>query len=95
MNNPKTNFTFDDFPVGRRVKVVSKCVDFYFWYGETGTVTKNKGRYLGITVKLDKPRHFDDDSIYVQTEFNFNPDNLAPMDCPEEYQTHDEEEFWR
>jgi len=68
------NNTFEDFPVGTKVKVVAPCVDFFFFYGETGKVTKNTGKYLGISVKFDKPRCFE--GGYIQKGFNFNPKDL-------------------
>ncbi len=66
--------TFDDFPIGTKVKVITKCEDFTFFYGETGKVIRNSGQYLGICVRFDKPRHFKDG--HVQTAFNFNPSSL-------------------
>lgn len=89
MNNPQSNYTWDDFPVGTKVKIICACQDMYFWYGETGVVTANKGYgkgvngegfgvcYLGIRVKFDEPRHFEDG--YVQTDFNFQPTDLEPI----------------
>jgi len=53
------NAKYEDFPVGTRVKIVTLCEDFNFFYGETGVVTKNTGGYLGITVKFDEPRQFE------------------------------------
>ena len=72
------NNTYDDFPVGTKVKIITPCEDFYFWYGETGIVIKNKHSYLGIIVKLDEPRHFEDG--YIQKEFNFEPKSLVVLD---------------
>ncbi len=72
-----SNLTFDDLPVGARVKVAAQMVDMYFFYGETGVVEKNTGGYLGIIVRFDAPRHFT--SGYVQETFNFNPRNLEIM----------------
>lgn len=95
MNNPKTNYKFNDFPVETKVKIISKVVDFYFWYGETGEVIKNDGDYLGIEVQLDSPRHFEDG--YIQTSFNFNPDNLCPISELKMYEGVEwpkEAEFW-
>ncbi len=69
------NNTFDDFPVGRKVKVITPCEDFSFFYGETGEIIKNSGRYLSIIVKFDKPRHFENG--HIQTDFNFNPKSLC------------------
>lgn len=70
-------YTFDDFQKGMPVKIVSKIVDFHFWYGETGIVTKNTGKYLGIEVKLDKPRIYENGLILEG--FNFNPKDLKPL----------------
>lgn len=89
MKNSQSNCTWDDFPVGTRVKIICDYQDFSFWYGETGVVTENKGYgkgvtdkgfgvcYLGINVKFDKPRHFIDG--YIETDFNFNPTDLEPL----------------
>jgi hypothetical protein len=69
---PKRNY--GDFPVGTYVEIISKCVDFYFFYGEKGTVRKNTGRYLGIIVEFDEPRCFVGGMI--QKDFGFEPHNL-------------------
>ena len=74
--------TYDMFPVGSRVQVICQCQDFYFFYDETGKVTKNSGKYLGINVQFDEPRHFQDGSI--QTDFNFAPDDLLCIDIEKE-----------
>jgi hypothetical protein len=66
--------THDMFPIGTKVKIITPCQDFNFFYGETGVVTKNTGDYLGIRVTFDEPRHFKDGSI--QESFNFDPDDL-------------------
>lgn len=66
--------TYDMFPVGTTVKVICLCQDFNFFRGELGIVTNNSGKYLGINVKFDEPRNFEDGSI--QTEFNFKPEDL-------------------
>lgn len=72
-----TIHTFEDFPVGTPVKIISKFVDFYFFFGETGKVIRNTGKYLGIRVEFDKPRYFTDG--YIQRDFNFEPKNLEPL----------------
>lgn len=77
MYNPQTILDYSWFPVGRKVKIIAKGVDFYFFYGETGTVIKNNGSYLGIIVEFDKPRYFKDGEI--QKIFNFNPHDLIPV----------------
>ena len=66
--------TYEMFPVGTKVKIICVCQDFNFFFGETGIVTKNTGEYLGINVKFDEPRHFENGSI--QTDFNFKPEDL-------------------
>ena len=73
---------YDDFPVGTHVKVICVCQDHHFFWGETGTVIKNTGSYLGICVKFDEPRQFTDGS--VQETFGFNPDDLIIIDNKEE-----------
>lgn len=70
--------TYEDFPVGSRVKIICACQDFYFFYGETGTIIENTGRYLGIHVEFDEPRKFENG--YVQTDFNFEPHDLIFID---------------
>lgn len=70
--------TYEDFPVDSRVKIITACQDFSFFYGETGKVIENKGTYLGITVKYDEPRHYQGGG--VQTGFNFNPDDIVILD---------------
>lgn len=45
---------YEDFPVGSRVAIMATTVDFHFFkVGETGTVVKNTGQYLGISVEFD------------------------------------------
>jgi hypothetical protein len=66
---------FSDFPVGTPVKIITCYQDCYFFYGETGKVIRNSGKYLGIIVEFDEPRHFE--SGYIQKEFNFQPGDLA------------------
>lgn len=68
------NNTFDMFPVGTKVRVITPCQDFHFFYGETGVVTKNGGRYLSIIVEFDEPRHFE--GGHIQYDFNFEPSDL-------------------
>jgi hypothetical protein len=72
------NNTYDMFPVGSHVQIVCMCQDFNFFWDETGVVTKNSGKYLGINVKFDEPRHFKGGSI--QTDFNFEPADLMRID---------------
>ena len=74
MDNPQSILTFSDIRAGDRVKVIAKCVDFSFFYEETGVVTRNSHKYLGIIVKFDKPRKFRDGTVEV--DFNFNPTDL-------------------
>ena len=68
------NNTYEDFKIGVKVKIITPCQDFNFFYGENGTVIDNKGRYLGIKVKFDEPREFKDGNI--QYSFNFEPQDL-------------------
>lgn len=78
MKITKTNFTYDDFPVGTNVQIVSEAVDFNFFFGETGVIEKNTGEYLGIRVRFHTPRCFKDGTM--QYDFNFKPENLKPID---------------
>ena len=64
----------EDFKTGDKVKVITPCQDFCFFYEETGVVRSIKGKYLAIDVVFDKPRHFKDGDI--QKNFNFNPEDL-------------------
>ena len=73
--------THEDFPVGTRVKIVTPCCDFTFFYGEEGIVTDNNGGYLGITVRYNEPRHYEDGR--VETGFSFNPPDLFKIPDPE------------
>lgn len=66
------------FVPGARVRIIAKWVDFYPFYGETGVITENTGEYLGIQVKFDEPRHFDNG--YIQEDFNFNPQHLEVIE---------------
>ena len=70
--------TFEDFPVGTKVKVITLFEDFMFFYGETGKVIRNKGTYLSICVEFDEPRHFK--GGHIQTDWNFNPTSLCILD---------------
>ena len=65
---------YSNFPIGTKVKVITPCQDFHFFYGETGKVIKNTGGYLSIIVEFDIPRKFEDGM--VQETFNFNPEDL-------------------
>ena len=69
---------FSDFPIGTRVKVITLGEDMNFFYGETGKVIRNSGKYLGIIVEFDEPRRFKDG--YIQTEFNFKPSSICHLD---------------
>lgn len=80
-NETKSDCTFEDFPIGTKVKVVVPWVDHYFFYGETGEVIENSGSYLGIRVQFDKPRQFE--GGYIQRDFNFNPEDLQLLDLVE------------
>lgn len=75
--NTKNN-TFDMFPIGTKVQVITLGQDHYFFSGkETGIVIKNSGEYLGIIIQFDKARHFEDG--YIQTSFNFEPEDLIVL----------------
>lgn len=65
---------FKNFPIDARVKIITPCCDFTFFYGETGRVVEKYPRYLGIKVEFDDPRHYEDGK--VMTYFNFNPQDL-------------------
>lgn len=80
--------TFSTFPVGCKVKVITPCCDFTFFYGETGTVTKNTGEYLGITVTFDKPRR-EGRGKKIMHGFNFNPIDLYYMGFPTRFELMD------
>lgn len=74
---------FEDFRIGTRVRVDTNHEDFYFFNKtETGVVIRNHYGYLGIIVKFDKPRHFENGCI--QTEFNFNPESLIVLEAVEQ-----------
>jgi hypothetical protein len=78
----ETNYTFDDYPIGQRVRLRTVCEDFTFFEGnETGKVIKNTGKYLGITVQFDKQLHYRDGSTL--DSFNFNPTSLEPINNKE------------
>jgi hypothetical protein len=83
-NQDRLNHTakYSDFPVGSRVKVVCLCQDFYFFNPDTentkGTVIANSNKYLGIVVKWDEPREYEEG--YIQTTFNFAPSDLRLLD---------------
>lgn len=68
--------TTKDFYLGQRVKIITPCQDFHFWYGEKGKVIAFSEGYLSIKVKLDKPRHYKDFSIF---EFHFEPEDLIDL----------------
>lgn len=73
---------YSDFPIGSKVKVITVCQDFNFFHGnETGIVTDNTGKYLGIKVKFDIVRKFDNGSI--QKDFNFEPSDLVLLEKTE------------
>jgi len=69
--------TFDMFPEGTKVKIICAAQDFYFFYGETGVVSRNTGKYLGIQVQFDGPREFENG--YIQESFNFEPADLVVL----------------
>jgi len=69
---------YSDFPVGTKVQIITPMCDFHCFYDETGVVVANKerylGRYLGIEVRLDTPRHYNDGTMHIS--FNFEPEDL-------------------
>ena len=79
MDNPQNpQNRFEDFPIGSHVKIICDCQDHYFFWGETGVVIKNSGKYLGIIVQFDEPRKFTDG--HIQVDFNFAPADLELID---------------
>jgi len=75
--------TFDMFPVGTKVQVITLGQDHNFFSGkETGVVIKNSKKYLSIIVKFDEPRHFE--TGYIQTEFGFDPEDLIVLEAAPE-----------
>ncbi len=90
------NNTFEDFPIGSKVWVICACQDFNFFdpsHNLTGRVIENHGKYLGIIVKFDKPRLFEDGS--VQKDFNFAPDDLVRIDINTKIQKKIEKQLSR
>ena len=77
------NNTYEDFPIGTKIQIITASQDFHFFYGETGKVIRNSGKYLGIIIKFDKSRKFEDG--HIQTEFNFKPDDLYILKEGEEH----------
>ena len=72
------NNTYEMFSVGNRVKVVTPAQDFNFFFNEpTGVVVRNSGKYLGIIVEWDEPRHFE--GGHIEKEFNFIPSDLVKL----------------
>lgn len=66
---------FNDFKVDAKVKIISSCVDFrFFRKGQTGTVIRNSGKYLGIRIKFDKPMEYEDG--HILNAWGFNPTDL-------------------
>lgn len=84
-----TDNTYDDFPIGTDVKIITLCQDFHFFYGETGKVISNEGRYLSIIVEYDEPRKYEDGTI--EKTFNFNPSDLAWFDRKKNKAIHRED----
>jgi len=77
--------THEMFPIGTRVVIVCIGQDHYFFSGdELGTVIDNKPEYLGIKVKFDEPRYFEDGCI--QYDFNFNPSDLVSLEFEGPYE---------
>jgi hypothetical protein len=80
-----TKNTYDMFPVGTKVKIITLGQDFNFFYGETGMIIKNTGTYLGLMVEYDMPRYFIDG--HVERKWNFNPDDLIILKKPNKIKT--------
>ena len=76
------NNIYADFLIGTEVKIIVPCQDFSFFYGETGTVIRNEGRYLSIIVEFHKPRKFK--GGHIQKEFNFKPEDLCHLELVED-----------
>ena len=87
MKITRSDLTYYDLKVGDHVKVVSECVDFNFFRGETGVIERCDNPYLGIIVLFDAPRSFKsntDGATWEQERFNFHPYNLELLPEPEE-----------
>ena len=70
--------TFQDFPIGTRVKVITPIEDFMAFDGDNGVVIHNNGQYLGNSVKFDKPFSIRGvDGLTKITSFNFNPKSIC------------------
>lgn len=69
-----------DFPVGTHVRIVCACRDFTFFYDETGVVVENKDTYLGLRVKFDELRVYEDGSTLES--FGFKPEDLVVIKHP-------------
>lgn len=70
-------------PVGAKVRITARCVDFHFFpEGCTGVVVRNSGTYLGIIVKLDEPIHvrYYTDRTWLMEEWGFNANHLQVLD---------------
>jgi len=81
--DPQSGYFYHDFPIGTRVMIATPCQDFHFFYHETGTVIRNSGKYLGVIVQFDEPRHYanrDGSDAWTMTEFGFNPGDLVPLE---------------
>ena len=78
----KSALTKEDLPVGTRVKIVTPCQDFHFWYGETGVVDKNACGSRWVNVRLDQPRHYEGGMVLF--DFGFLPEDLAILEFPKE-----------
>jgi len=66
------------FPIGTKVKVICAARDFNFFFGETGVVIKNDEKYLGIIVKWDIPRKYENG--HIEYEWNFKPEDLVILE---------------
>lgn len=87
----KSDLTYEDLPVGTRVRIVTPYQDCYFWDGEQGIVEKNSGEYLGVVVRLDEPRVFEGQNgpswptgsqkwTFKQERHGFKPEDLELLE---------------
>ncbi|MFQ5834353.1 MAG: hypothetical protein ACE5HR_00310 [bacterium] len=73
------NNNYEDFPVGTKVRIITPYSDCcFFWEYQTGVVTKNTRRYLGIEVTFDIPMEFKDG--YIKYNHGFSPEQLCKLD---------------
>lgn len=76
------DLTFEDLPVGTRVRVIVGMADFHFFNGDTGVVVRNTRRYRGVMVRFDTPRRYRGSPEWVMRQFGFAPDELEIIEAP-------------